>query len=67
MEISEQISSGTFKVEPLRWVIERTRFWLDNARSLTRDYEQLPENYAGMVYIVIIRLMLRQLTKNHTR
>jgi len=27
----------------------------------------LPENHGGMVYIVMIRLMLRRLTKNHMR
>jgi putative transposase len=48
MEISERVSSGTFEVEPLRWIVERTWAWLDNARSLTRDYERLPENHAGM-------------------
>jgi putative transposase len=67
MEISERVSSGTFEMEPLRWIVERTWAWLDNARSLTRDYERLPENHAGMVYVVMIRLMLRRLTQNHTR
>lgn len=67
LEISNRVSNGQFEVEPLRWVVERTWAWLDNARSLTRDYERLPENHAGMVYIVMIRLMLRRLTKNHTR
>ena len=67
MEISERISSGRFEVEPLRWVVERTWAWLDSARSLTRDYERLPENHAGMIYVVMIRLMLRRLTQNHTR
>ena len=67
MEISMRVSTGQFEVEPLRWIVERTWAWLDNARSLTRDYERLPENHAGMVYVVMIRLMLRRLTKNHTR
>jgi putative transposase len=67
LEISNRVSNGQFEVEPLRWVVERTWAWLDNAKSLTRDYERLPKNHAGMVYIVMIRLMLRRLTKNHTR
>jgi putative transposase len=67
LEISNRVSDGIFAVEPLRWLVERTWAWLDNARSLTRDYERLPENHAGMVYVVMIRLMLRRLTKNHTR
>ena len=67
LEISARVSSGPFEVEPLRWIVERTWAWLDKARSLARDYEGLPENHAGMVYVVMIRLMLRRLTKNHTR
>lgn len=63
IEISQQTSKG-FTVEAKRWIVERTWAWLDNARSLTRDYERLPENHAGMVYIVMIRLMLRRLEKN---
>ncbi|WP_407892253.1 hypothetical protein [Scytonema sp. NUACC26] len=29
-----------------------------------RDYDALPENYEGMVYVVMIRLMLRRLCYN---
>ncbi len=53
-----------FQVEAKRWIVERTWTWLENARSLTRDYERLPENHEGMIYVVMIRLMLRRLTKN---
>lgn len=53
-----------FQVERKRWIVERTWTWLDNARSLTRDYERLPENHEGMIYVVMIRLMLRRLAKN---
>lgn len=53
-----------FQVEAKRWTVERTWTWLENARSLTRDYERLPENHEGMIYVVMIRLMLRRLTKN---
>ncbi|WP_158506163.1 transposase [Synechocystis sp. PCC 7509] len=53
-----------FQVERKRWIVERTWTWLDNARILTRDYEWLPENHQDMIYIVMIRLMLRRLTKN---
>lgn len=53
-----------FEPEPKRWIVERTWSWLDNARALTRDYETLPENHEGMIYVVMIRLMLRRLTNN---
>lgn len=64
-EISNRSSQAKgFQLEPKRWIVERTWTWLDNARILTRDYERLPENHEGMIYVVMIRLMLRRLTKN---
>lgn len=63
LEISTRLGTG-FIVEPWRWVVERTFAWLDNARILCRDYEGLPENHEGMIYIVMIRLMLRRLGNN---
>lgn len=59
---SEEVKG--FQVEPKRWIVERTWTWLENARILNRDYERLPENHEGMIYVVMIRLMLRRLTKN---
>ncbi|CAA9564111.1 Mobile element protein [uncultured Synechococcales cyanobacterium] len=65
VEISQRPTEAKgFQVEPKRWIVERTWAWLDNARSLTRDYERLPENHEGMIYVVMIRLMLRRLAKN---
>ena len=66
IEISQQTGKG-FTVEAKRWIVERTWAWLDNARSLTRDYEYLPENHEAMVYVVMIRLMLRRLNNNRTK
>lgn len=65
VELSQRPTEAKgFQVEPKRWIVERTWTWLDNARILTRDYERLPENHEGMIYVVMIRLMLRRLTKN---
>lgn len=66
LEIAQHEGKG-FTVEAKRWIVERTWAWLDNSRSLTRDYERLPENHAGMVYIVMTRLMLRRLEKNRKK
>ena len=63
--ISERSTGAKgFVVEPKRWVVERTWTWLENARILTRDYERLPENHEGMIYVVMVQLMLRRLAKN---
>jgi transposase len=65
IEISQRAEEVKgFQVEPKRWIVERTWTWLENARVLNRDYERLPENHEGMIYVVMIRLMLRRLTKN---
>lgn len=63
LEVTEKLGDG-FIVAPWRWVVERTFSWLEKARRLCRDYEVLPENHEGVVYIVMIRLMLRRLTDN---
>jgi len=53
-----------FIVQPKRWIVERTWAGLENCRGLVRDYERLPENHEGMVYVAMIRLMLRRLENN---
>lgn len=63
VEVVERQGEG-FQVQPKRWIVERTWTWLENARGLNRDYERLPENQEGMIYIVMIRLMLRRLENN---
>ena len=64
LEVTSQKQTKGFHVESLRWIVERTFAWLDNARVLCRDYEVLPENHEGMICVVMIRLMLRRLCNN---
>jgi len=66
LEITQKLGEG-FTPAPFRWVVERTFAWLEKARRLCRDYEHLPENHAGVIYIAMIRLMLRRLTDNRRR
>lgn len=44
-----------------RWVVERTFGWLMGCRRLVRDYEQLPETSETLIYLAMIRLMVRRL------
>ncbi|MBD2122248.1 transposase [Trichocoleus sp. FACHB-262] len=68
LEISQHAEETKgFQVEPKRWMFERPWTWLENARILTCDYERLPENHESMIYVFMIRLMLRRLTKNWRR
>ena len=64
LEIASHWEEKGFHVDSLRWIVERTFAWLNNARVLCRDYEVLPENHEGMICVVMIRLMLRRLSNN---
>jgi putative transposase len=50
-----------FQVLPRRWVVERTFGWLYQSRRLSKDYERLPQTSEALIYVAMIRLMLRRL------
>lgn len=55
-----------FVVLPRRWVVERTFAWLTQCRRLRVDYEVLPESSESMIYLAMIRLMMRRLASEST-
>lgn len=52
-----------FKVQPKRWVVERTFAWLGNYRRLSKDYERLTRNSEGMIYLASIKTMLQRVAR----
>ena len=50
-----------FRVLPKRWVVERTFGWLHWCRRLSKDYERLPQTSETLIYLAMIRIMLRRL------
>ena len=50
-----------FVVLKKRWVVERTFGWLMGCRRLVRDYERLPESSEALIYLAMIRIMVRRL------
>jgi putative transposase len=50
-----------FEVLPHRWIVERTFAWLGRFRRLSKDYEVLIETSKAMIYVAMIRLMIRRL------
>jgi putative transposase len=53
-----------FEVLPRRWVVERTFAWFGRYRRLSKDYEYLPSSSETMLYVAMINIMLRRLTRN---
>jgi putative transposase len=51
-----------FLVLPRRWVVERTFSWLGHCRRLSKDYEHLTAHSESMIYLAMIRIMVRRLT-----
>jgi transposase len=48
-----------FVLLPRRWVVERSFAWAARFRRLARDYERLPETFAGLHWVAFLFLMLR--------
>jgi putative transposase len=53
-----------FVVIPKRWVVERTFAWLGKCRRLSKDYEHLAQTSENWIYIAMIHLMLKRLSRN---
>lgn len=52
-----------FQILPHRWIVERTFAWEGRNRRLAKDYEGLPNSEEAFVYLAMVRLMLRRLTR----
>jgi putative transposase len=52
-----------FRALPRRWVVERTFAWQSLARRFSKDYELLCASSEAMLYVCMIRLLLRRLTR----
>ncbi len=52
-----------FQVLPKRWIVERTFAWLGNYRRLSRDYEYRSASSEAFIYLAMIHLMLRRLSR----
>jgi len=58
-----EVEKSKFEVLPRRWVVERTFGWFSRYRRLSKDYEFSPDTSENMIYLAMIRNMLRRLTR----
>lgn len=59
--VRKPLGVKTFQVLPKRWIVERTFSWLTAHRRLSVDYERSVKSSEAMIYIAMIRLMLKKL------
>jgi putative transposase len=55
------IRESGFKVEPRRWVVERTFAWIGRNRRLSKEYDLLESSTENNIYMSLNRLILRRL------
>ncbi len=53
-----------FESLPRRWVVERSLAWIGRNRRMSKDYEALPASSEALVYLTMIRLMLKRLVSD---
>jgi transposase len=52
-----------FEIIKRRWVVERTFAWICRNRRMSKDYERLGQTTEALIYVAMIRLMLKRLAK----
>lgn len=52
-----------FVVAAKRWIVERTLAWISRNRRLARDCENLAVTAKALIYLAMIKLMLRRLAR----
>jgi putative transposase len=60
---SQYLPPPGFRVLPRRWVVERTFAWQGQQRRLSKEYERLCATSETLIYLAMIRLMLRRLAR----
>lgn len=53
-----------FLVQAKRWIVERTLAWISRNRRLARDFENLARTARALIYLAMIKLMLRRLARS---
>ncbi len=62
-ERTKPIRTGFRGPLPRRWVGERTFAWIGRHRRMSKDYEYLTSSSESMIYLTMVRLMVRRLAR----
>ena len=61
LETVKSRGQKNFVLEARRWIVERTFAWLGKNRRLSKDYELITTSSLSMIYLAMVRLMLRRI------
>jgi putative transposase len=61
--VSAKPGQKGFRVQPKRWIVERTFGWLNRSRRLSKDFERTVESSRAFVQVAMIHLMVKRLAK----
>jgi transposase len=50
-----------FKVQPRRWIVERTLAWISRNRRMSKDYERKVQTSETLIQVAMIRLLVTRL------
>jgi putative transposase len=62
LEVVKRREKMGFSIKARRRMVERTFGWLEKFRRLSKDYEQISLTRMSMIYLAMIRLMLKRLS-----
>ncbi|MBW8308220.1 MAG: transposase, partial [Candidatus Paracaedibacteraceae bacterium] len=62
LKIVKRTNKRGFKPLAKRWIVERTFAWINKYRRLSKDYELRVQTSEDLIYLAMIRLMLRRIT-----
>ena len=63
MLVRKEPGQKGFVVQPKRWIVGRTFGWFNRYRRLSKDYERTTASSTGFVYVAMIHVMVRRLTR----
>jgi putative transposase len=49
-----------FKIQPKRWIVERTFAWLNRNRRLSKEYDLLTKSSENFIYLAMSKLILKR-------
>ncbi|QMV46489.1 IS5 family transposase [Wolbachia pipientis] len=58
-ELLPKVEPG-FKVQPRRWVVERTFAWINRNRRLSKEYDLLTTSTESFIYLAMSKVMLQR-------